>query len=96
MTGNIAKDSNGNPIKIEGHFKQCDRISDKLVQRFYEAGISKQELKPFLAVSDDEDYTPSSKSSYTGSMDSSAIDHIFEQVEGSHSMLDDYYGESDS
>lgn len=97
LTGEIVKDSNGNPVKIEGNFKQCDVISDKLVQRFYEAGISRQELKPFLSVSNDEDYVPTSKSSYTGNVDSSAIDYIANQVEDSRSMLSDYYGtEGDS
>ena len=48
LTGNVEKDSNGRTTKIEGYFEQVKPISEELTQRFYMAGISKEELAQFL------------------------------------------------
>lgn len=48
LTGQVDKDANGKTTKIHGYFEQVSAISPELTQRFYMAGISKEELAPFL------------------------------------------------
>jgi len=47
LNGDITMDSNGKITKIGGYFQQVNPISKKLVQKFYSAGISKEELSPY-------------------------------------------------
>ncbi len=39
-------------LNIHGYFQQLNPISERLVQRFYSVGITKEELKPYLNVPD--------------------------------------------
>ncbi len=49
LTGEVEKDpKTGKTKRIVGYFEQVEPISDKLVQKFYAAGITKEELQPFL------------------------------------------------
>lgn len=50
LTGEVTKDENGKIINIGGYFEQVNPISEDLVQKFYTAGISRQELLPFINV----------------------------------------------
>lgn len=48
LTGQVDKDANGRTTKIHGYFEQVRPISDELIQRFYMAGISSDELSMFV------------------------------------------------
>ena len=49
LTGKVDKDPvTGKTKRIHGYFEQLEPISDKLVQKFYAAGITKEELVQFL------------------------------------------------
>lgn len=48
LTGEVDKDENGRTKKIHGYFEQVEPISDKLIQKFYIAGITREELEPFI------------------------------------------------
>lgn len=49
LTGTVDKDPvTGKTKRIHGYFEQVEPISDKLVQKFYAAGITKEELVQFL------------------------------------------------
>ena len=52
-----------------------------MIQKFFAAGISRDELAPFLTVSNaDEEYEPTTKSSYTGTeVDNDAVADIIGQ-----------------
>lgn len=87
MTGEMKRDPDtGELIEIVGNFKQKNPISDKLVQAFYAAGISKDELAPFTSVSDDSDFTLDGKSAYTGEPIDASDLNIQRSLDGS----DDY------
>lgn len=52
-TGESDKDPvTGKVLNIHGYFQQLNPISERLVQRFYSVGITKEELKPYLNVPD--------------------------------------------
>ena len=65
LTGKAEKDENGKVVNILGYFKQSNPISERLVQKFYSVGITREELTPFLNI--DSDTTPSAS---TGSVNS--------------------------
>lgn len=48
LTGKVEKDENGKCTKIHGYFEQVSGISEALVQNFYSAGISRDELEEFI------------------------------------------------
>ena len=51
LTGEVDKDpKTGKTELIHGYFEQVSPISDKLVQKFYAAGISKDELLEFMTA----------------------------------------------
>lgn len=81
LSGKTEKDENGKTINIDGNFEQVSPISDSMVQKFFAAGISRDELAPFLTVSNaDEEYEPTTKSSYTGTeVDNDAVADIIGQ-----------------
>lgn len=96
LTGEMIRDpETGKLKKIEGVFEQVNPISEELKQKFFEAGISLDELKPFLTVNNDDDYKPTSESSYTGQeIDQQAIDEISSQFNPLDAYDDSYYSES--
>lgn len=50
LTGEVDKDENGRVKKIHGYFEQVNPISEELVQKFFTAGISRDELKNFVTA----------------------------------------------
>lgn len=50
LTGEVDKDENGKIKHIHGYFEQVNPISESLVQKFFSAGISRDELKAFIDV----------------------------------------------
>lgn len=50
LTGQVDKDENGNIKKIHGYFEQVNPISEGLIQKFFTAGISRDELKDYINV----------------------------------------------
>lgn len=44
LTGEVVKDADGKPKDIKGYFEQVNPISSRLVQKFYSAGVTKEEL----------------------------------------------------
>lgn len=48
LTGKVDKDADGKILKIHGYFEQVNPISDSLVQKFYVAGISREELLDYI------------------------------------------------
>lgn len=48
MTGKVTKDEKGNVKKIHGYYEQVESISEELIQKFYSAGITRQELEPYI------------------------------------------------
>lgn len=81
LTGNIEKDpETGRILNIEGYFEQVNPISESMVQKFFEAGISKAELTPFTTVNNNDNYHSQVSSSYTGKeIDAKAMDEILNQ-----------------
>lgn len=49
LTGNVKKDGD-KVLKIDGYFEQVNPISEGMLQKFYSAGISKDELTDFINV----------------------------------------------
>lgn len=49
-TGEVDKDEFGNTLKVHGYFEQVSPMSERLVQKFYSAGISRNEIVQFLNV----------------------------------------------
>lgn len=68
LSGVTDKDEHGNIINVHGEFKHISPISDELVQRFYQSGVSKEELLPFITVDSPTKYNKSSQS-YSGMSD---------------------------
>lgn len=52
LTGEVTKDENGKVKKIHGYFQQSNALSEKLVQRFFSVGITREELSPYLDIPD--------------------------------------------
>ena len=52
LTGKADKDADGKVLKIYGYFEQVNPISERLQQRFYEVGITKDEIAKFLTAPD--------------------------------------------
>lgn len=51
LTGEADKDPvTGDVLKIHGYYQQVNPLSDKLLKKFYAAGITKTELKRFIDV----------------------------------------------
>lgn len=51
LTGESTKDPLTGEVKdIKGYFQQCNPISQKLVQKFYSVGITKQEIAAFVTA----------------------------------------------
>ena len=48
FSGEVKKDSSGKLLEICGSYYDDGKISSRLVQKFYAAGISKEELKDFI------------------------------------------------
>lgn len=48
LTGKVDKDETGRVKKIYGYFEQDEAISEGLVQKFYSAGITRDELEEFI------------------------------------------------
>jgi hypothetical protein len=91
LTGEIERDPvTGKTVEIKGVFKQCNPISDSLVQNFFEAGISKEELAPFLTVDNDTPYVSKLSGGYTeDALDDEAINEIVGQTQDGY---DDLWG----
>lgn len=81
LTGETERDpETGKVTRIVGIFEQVNPISDSLMQKFFEAGISINELQPFLNVDNKSEYTPVTQSSYTGQeIDQQAFEEISNQ-----------------
>ena len=50
LTGKVDKDEFGKLKHIHGYFEQVNPISDSLIQKFFSAGISIDELSDFINV----------------------------------------------
>lgn len=50
LTGEVDKDENGKIKKIHGYFEQVNPVSEELIQKFFSAGISRDELKAFTSA----------------------------------------------
>lgn len=50
LTGDVDTDSNGDIKKIYGYFEQVNPISERLLQKFYEAGVSRKQLLKFIDI----------------------------------------------
>lgn len=48
FTGEVERDSSGKLVEICGNYFDNGKISERLLQKFYAAGISKEELKDFI------------------------------------------------
>lgn len=48
LTGEVSIDEETGKKKIHGYFEQVEPISEKLIQKFYVAGITREELEPFI------------------------------------------------
>lgn len=84
LTGDIEKDPiTGKVLNIGGYFEQVSPLSDGMVQKFFKAGISREELKPFLEVDNKTEYKSQVSGGYDGGMgiDDDALDEILGRTE---------------
>ena len=65
LSGKTDRDASGNITLVHGQFKQVSPISDELVQRFYQSGVSKEELLHFTNIGTGVKYSASTQA-YTG------------------------------
>lgn len=68
LTGQTERDEYGNILEVKGVFEQPEAISDELVQKFYQAGVSEEELRPYVDLDYKGSYQASNQS-YTGMSD---------------------------
>ena len=48
LTGEVVRDENGKSKEIKGYFQRSSAISKSLIQKFYTAGVTKDELAEFV------------------------------------------------
>lgn len=85
LSGVTDRDEYGNITNVHGEFKKVSSISDSLVQKFYQSGVSREELLPFISGTDASGKYEASDQAYKGmSLDdfNAGLDMVSHTLEG--------------